>query len=86
MQFFSFQNFQAENDSSTGNREPTQSARSSEAEHNFTRPIIRTKRNVKRTRVEDDKKEEDALHFLKLASMELTKKDDCTIFGKNVIN
>lgn len=91
MKFLLFQNNQTEkrpsqssnNDSSTGNSQHTQSICSAENHHNFARPI-RTKRNMKRKRDEDDKKEEEAFHFLKVAANELTSKDEFTIFGQMV--
>ena len=65
MKFLWFQDIQAED---------TQSTRSSENEHKFSCPL-RTKRNVKRRWDEDDKKEQEAFHFLEVAAEELTTKD-----------
>ena len=74
MKFLWFQDIQAED---------TQSTRSSENEHIFACPL-RTKRNVKRRWDEDDKKEEEAFHFLKVVAKELTTKDECTMSGQMV--
>lgn len=50
------------------------------ADNSFVQQPIRTKRNLKKR----DQTEEQALKFLNMAASELTKKDDCTIFGEMV--
>lgn len=68
----------------TNEPKPNQSSRSSANENNFARPPIKTKRNVKKRSREDDRKEEEAIQFLKVAATELSAKDEFTIFGQMI--
>lgn len=87
-----FQDIQAEDDIRIGHGKPNetnepraiQSASTSQKEYNFAHPPLRTKRNAKRKLDEDDKKEEEAISFLRVAANELSAKDEFTIFGQMV--
>jgi hypothetical protein len=56
----------------------SQSTHVSESERAFTRPPIRTKRNLKRSR--EGEREKEAYNFLKVAADHLTNKDEFSIF------
>jgi hypothetical protein len=70
-------------DSQDGETVPvSQSTNVSDSERAFAHPPIRTKRNLKRSR--EDKREQEAYNFLKVAADHVTNIDEFSIFGQMV--
>ena len=70
-------------DSQGGETVPiSQSTHVSESERAFAHPLVRTKRNLKRSR--EDEREQETYNFLKVAADYLTNIDEFSIFGQIV--